>query len=144
MSANRSKNTGPEMEIRTALFRKGFRYRLHSKILPGKPDIVLPAWRVVVFVHGCYWHGHACRRKPHSKSNPSFWDRKIQQNKMRDMEAIDRLLHENWRILVAWECAIRRRSPAFSESEDLVKAVDWIKGNGSLAILSENGFCECS
>ena len=143
MSSNRAKNTGPELEIRKALFQKGFRFRLHNRELPGKPDIVLPGWRLVVFVHGCYWHGHECRRRPRAKSNTSFWADKIQYNKTRDIVARNQLLDKGWRILVVWECAVRRRSPAFSESGDLVKVVDWIKGNGRLAFLSETGLEEC-
>lgn len=143
MASNRGKNTGPELEIRKALFHEGFRYRLHDRELPGKPDIVLRSWGVVIFVHGCYWHGHQCRRKPRAKSNTSFWADKIQYNKQRDMSARNELLDKGWRILIVWECAVRRRSPAFSESDDLRKAVAWIRGNGRLAILSESGLEEC-
>jgi DNA mismatch endonuclease, patch repair protein len=143
MSSNRGKNTGPELEIRSALFREGFRFRLHARELPGKPDIVLPRWRVVVFVHGCYWHGHECRRRPRAKSNTSFWADKIKYNKARDMFSRNQLLDKGWRILVVWECAVRRRVPAFSQSDDFAKVVDWIKGNGKLAFLSESGFEEC-
>lgn len=143
MASNRGKNTGPELEIRKALFHEGFRFRLHERELPGKPDIVLPKWRVVVFVHGCFWHGHECRRKPRAKSNTSFWGDKIQHNEKRDLASRNQLLDKGWRILVVWECAIRRRSPAFAESDDLAKVVTWIRGNGRLAILSERGLEEC-
>ena len=144
MASNRGKNTGPELEIRKALFRQGFRYRLHDRGLPGKPDIVLPAWHVVVFVHGCYWHGHDCGRKPHAKSNESYWNDKIQRNQRRDIEARHRLLEKGWRILVIWECAVRRRSPSFSLSDDLSKVVNWIRGSAKQAILSETGLVEWS
>ncbi|MGO9119043.1 MAG: very short patch repair endonuclease [Desulfomonilaceae bacterium] len=143
MSSNRGKNTGPELEIRKALFQEGFRFRLHNRALPGKPDIVLPRWHLVIFVHGCYWHGHECRRRPRAKSNLSFWADKIQYNKSRDIISRNQLIDKGWRILVVWECAVRRRSPAFSESDDLVKMVNWIKGSGTLAFLSETGFEEC-
>lgn len=143
MASNRGKNTGPELEIRKALFREGFRYRLHDRELPGKPDIVLPKWHVVIFVHGCYWHGHDCKRKPRAKSNTIFWDDKIRHNKERDTRSREQLFDKGWRILVVWECAVRRRSPEFSQSEDLVKVVGWIRGNGKLASLSERGFEEC-
>lgn len=143
MASNRGKNTGPELEVRKALFHQGFRYRLHDRELPGKPDIVLPGWRVAVFVHGCYWHGHECRRKPRAKSNTSFWRDKIQYNKERDLNFRNQLIDKGWRILLLWECAIRRRSPAFSDSDDLARVVTWIKGKGRLALLSEKGFEEC-
>lgn len=143
MASNRSKNTGPELEIRRALFHEGFRFRLHDRGLPGKPDIVLASHRVAIFVHGCYWHGHDCRRKPRAKTNMSFWVDKIQHNKNRDLTYRNQLLDKGWRILVIWECAIRRRSPAFSDSDDLEKVVAWIKGTGRLAILSEGGVEEC-
>jgi len=143
MSSNKAKNTGPELEIRKALFHEGFRFRVHDRELPGRPDIVLPKWRVAIFVHGCYWHGHECRRKPCAKSNTSFWGKKIRYNKERDLISRNQLLEESWRVLVVWECAVRRRSPAFSESDDLRKTAAWIKGNGRFAILSESGFEEC-
>jgi DNA mismatch endonuclease (patch repair protein) len=143
MASNRGKNTGPELEVRKALFHEGFRYRLHDRELPGKPDIVLSSRHVVIFVHGCFWHGHDCRRKPRAKSNTGFWDDKIQYNRRRDENFRELLLSEGWRILVVWECAIRRRTPVFAESGDLAQVVVWIKGNGRLAFLSESGFEEC-
>ncbi len=143
MASNRGKNTSPELEVRKALFHEGFRYRLHSRELPGKPDIVLTSRRVVIFVHGCFWHGHDCRRKPRAKSNTRFWDDKIQYNRKRDEGFRKLLLDEGWRILVIWECAIRRRMPVFAQSRDLEQVVVWINGCGRLASLSERGFDEC-
>ena len=143
MVANRGKNTSPEVEVRRALFCKGFRYRLHDRRLPGKPDIVLPSSRLVVFVHGCYWHGHRCRRKPHSKSNRDFWRDKVDRNRKRDISVRNELLDNGWRILVVWECSIRRRSPSFALSDNLKHLVAWIRGQGRLAVLAEGGFEEC-
>lgn len=140
MSANRSKDTGPEMEVRKALFGRGFRYRIHPSRLPGKPDIVLGKYRAAIFVHGCFWHGHDCRRRPESKTNRSFWEGKIARNRIRDHDSICSLLDQGWRVLVIWECAIRRKSPPFEESEDLESVIDWIKGIDKLATLSERGF----
>ncbi|PKN67340.1 MAG: very short patch repair endonuclease [Deltaproteobacteria bacterium HGW-Deltaproteobacteria-15] len=143
MRANRGKNTGPEVSVRKAFYSKGFRYRLHDRNLPGRPDMVFKPQKAVVFVHGCFWHGHSCRRKPHAKSNCSYWQQKIEANKRRDLETRNELLQKNWRILVIWECAVRRRKPPFAESADIELAVSWLLGSGRLAILSEKGFDEC-
>jgi DNA mismatch endonuclease (patch repair protein) len=143
MRANRGQNTEPELIVRKALFAKGLRYRIHDRRLPGKPDIVFARHRAVVFVHGCFWHGHGCRRRPHAKSNKGFWQDKIEVNKRRDLDVRRKLLQMNWRVLVVWECAVRRRMPPFAESADLTHLVTWLLGNGRLAMLSENGFEEC-
>lgn len=143
MASNRGKNTGPELEVRKALFHQGFRYRLHDRKLPGKPDVVISGRRVAIFIHGCFWHGHECQRKPRSKSHLSFWADKIRYNRQRDEMARNLLLAEGWRILVVWECAVRRRTPGFSESDDLTKVTAWIRGSGRSATLSESGLEEC-
>lgn len=142
MSANRGINTGPEIEVRKALFHKGFRYRLHVQNLPGKPDIVLQSWNVIIFVHGCFWHGHCCRRKPHSKSNKRFWADKIERNRIRDIQVRNRLLKNGWRVLTVWECVIWRRSSPFITSDEFRKVSSWIKGTGLHAELTEEGFKE--
>ena len=143
MSSNRGENTSPEVEVRRALFSRGFRFKLHVSNIKGKPDIVLPKYTSIIFVHGCYWHGHECRRHPKSKSNVFFWEQKIKRNRSRDLEVRSQLLEAGWRVLVIWECAIRRQTPEFAKSSSLKKIVRWIKGNGKLAILSESGFEEC-
>lgn len=143
MAANPAKDTGPEVEVRKALFNEGFRYRLHGAKLPGRPDVVLPSRKVVIFVHGCYWHGHECRRKPCAKSNTEFWRQKVARNRRRDLAVRNELLQLGWRVIVIWECAVRRRDPPFAESEGRRKVVDWINGSGRLALLSECGFEEC-
>lgn len=140
MSANRSKDTGPEMEVRKALFGRGFRYRIHPSRLPGRPDIVLRKYGAAIFVHGCFWHGHDCRRRPESRTNRGFWEGKVDRNRTRDHAAISDLLEQGWRVLVIWECAIRRKSPPFGQSDDFESVVDWIKGCDQLAVLSERGF----
>lgn len=142
MAANCAKNTTSEIEVRKALFRQGFRYRLHVRELPGSPDIVMPSKRAAIFLHGCFWHGHECQRKPRAKSNKRFWQDKIERNRKRDMKSRKELLNGGWRVLVVWECAIRRRSPPFAESDDLTNVVAWLKGQSRLAILSESGFNE--
>lgn len=142
MSSNRARDTGPELEVRKALNSRGFRFRLGGRGLPGKPDLALPKHRAVVFVHGCYWHGHECTRSPRSKSNREYWESKIEQNRERDGQAVKSLLSLGWRVLVIWECAIRRRDPPFGESATLGRVVSWLHGTGKLGILSEKGFEE--
>lgn len=108
MSGIRGRNTRPELQIRSALHGRGFRFRLHRRDLPGNPDVVLPRWRVVVFAHGCFWHGHeGCRYFRLPKTRADFWSRKISGNAERDIAAIRRLLDMGWRVAVVWECALR-------------------------------------
>lgn len=108
MSQIKSKDTKPEILVRKYLFSNGFRYKLHDNKLPGKPDIVLPKYRSVIFVNGCFWHGHKCKvgkRKP--KSNTEYWYKKIDNNILRDKKNIRLLKKEGWRILTIWECEIK-------------------------------------
>lgn len=106
----RSANTKPEMTVRRFLHARGFRYRLHDKKLPGSPDIVLPKYRAVVFVHGCFWHHHAgCRYAYLPKSRQDFWKAKFAANRARDKKLVDELQELGWRVLVFWECALREQ-----------------------------------
>lgn len=107
MSGIRGKNTRIEVTIRKALFSQGFRYRLHSIDLPGKPDIVLPKYHAVIFVHGCFWHGHDCELFRLPKTNPAFWEAKINRNRVVDQRNAQGLLQTGWRVLTVWECAVR-------------------------------------
>ena len=107
MARVRSKDTAPEWEVRRALFREGFRFRLHVRKLPGCPDIVLSRLRVAVFVNGCFWHGHDCRRGRQPASNTEFWDRKIQLNVERDQAAETELLRLGWKVRTLWECQLQ-------------------------------------
>ncbi len=107
MSGIRGANTKPEIQVRQALYKRGFRYRLHKKDLPGKPDMVLGRYKTVIFVHGCFWHAHECKLFKWPKSNTDFWREKITGNKQRDKRNIERLLDEGWRVIVVWECALR-------------------------------------
>jgi DNA mismatch endonuclease, patch repair protein len=105
MSRIRSKDTRPEMELRRALFRRGFRYRIHRKGLPGKPDIVFAKARLAVFCHGCFWHGHeGCYKAP--ATNAEFWKSKLDRNKARDENNKRDLESLGWRVLQVWECHI--------------------------------------
>lgn len=108
MSRIRSKNTSPEMFVRHLLFSEGFRYRLCCDKLPGNPDIVLPKWKLVIFVNGCFWHVHrGCSRSVEPKSNVDFWRSKLLKNVSRDAENYSKLASLGWRVLVVWECACR-------------------------------------
>jgi DNA mismatch endonuclease (patch repair protein) len=107
MRAVKGKNTAPEMAIRRLVHRMGYRYRLHRKDLPGKPDLVFPARRKVIFIHGCFWHGHDCKRGARMpKTNREYWREKISRNQERDTENIDSLYRMGWHVMIIWECEI--------------------------------------
>jgi len=107
MSGIRARNTRPEMQVRQVLHRMGFRFRLHVRKLPGTPDIVLPRWRAVVFVHGCFWHGHDCPYFRLPKTRTDFWREKITRNRHNDHNARQALRLAGWRVGIVWECALR-------------------------------------
>ncbi|MEO9527236.1 very short patch repair endonuclease [Roseibium sp.] len=109
MSGIRGKNTKPELVVRKMLHAAGFRYRLHVTALPGKPDIVLPKYRAVVLVHGCFWHGHDCHLFRLPSTRTGFWREKIAGNVARDREAVRKLLESGWRVATVWECALKGR-----------------------------------
>jgi DNA mismatch endonuclease (patch repair protein) len=108
MSAVRGKNTKLETEIRRCLFARGFRYRLHARDLPGKPDMVFPKYSAIIFVHGCFWHFHACARSTIPENRSEWWRKKLQDNKDRDAKVLTELRRDRWRVLVVWECSVRR------------------------------------
>jgi len=108
MAAIRGKDTGPEMIVRRLLTALGYRYRLHGRALPGKPDLVFASRRAVVFVHGCFWHRHFCRfGRVVPKTRAAFWRTKLEGNATRDRRTRARLRREGWRVLVVWECQLR-------------------------------------
>lgn len=107
MSSIRGGNTKPEILVRSLLHREGFRFRLHVRELAGKPDIVLPKYRAVVFVHGCFWHGHDCPLYRLPDTRTDFWRKKIDRNRAKDRSVRDVLLSAGWRVAVVWECALR-------------------------------------
>jgi DNA mismatch endonuclease (patch repair protein) len=110
MSKIRSKNTKPEILLRKALFAKGYRFRIHNKKLPGKPDIIFPKYRTAIFVHGCFWHYHAdCREGRIPDTNSKFWENKLKKNITRDKKNIEALLSENWKVIIVWECEIEKQ-----------------------------------
>ncbi len=108
MSKIRGKNTKPEIIVRKFLFSKGFRYRLHDKRLPGKPDIVLPRYKTAIFIHGCFWHGHeGCSYYVVPKTRTDWWLAKINTNISNDIKNIALLQEAGWKIIVIWECSLK-------------------------------------
>lgn len=110
MAGIRGKDTKPEMLIRRGLHARGFRYVLHDKRLPGKPDLVLPKYEAVIFIHGCFWHGHDCHLFKWPKTKPEFWRKKIERNREVDAITQDRLDVAGWRRCAVWECALKGSS----------------------------------
>ena len=136
MAGIRGKNTMPELVLRRGLHRAGFRFQLHRRDLPGKPDLVFPRFRAVLFVQGCFWHGHDCHLFKWPTSRAEFWRTKIRENKRRDELALTRLRESGWRVAQVWECSLkgsRRQS-----LEAVVNGVaDWLKStNTQLEILA--------
>lgn len=107
MSRIKGRDTKPEIVVRSALHRAGFRFRLYHRQLPGKPDIVLAKYKTVVFVHGCFWHGHSCTRGKLPKSNKRFWADKLSSNMARDQKNCRQLKKLGWRVLTIWECKLQ-------------------------------------
>lgn len=108
MSQVKGKDTQPEMLVRKFLFAQGFRYRLHDKKLPGKPDIILPKYKIVIFVHGCFWHGHErCKYATIPKTRSDWWKEKINKNLANDEKAIRSLKEMGWQIIVIWGCELK-------------------------------------
>jgi DNA mismatch endonuclease (patch repair protein) len=125
MSGIRGKNTRPELIVRRGLHRLGFRYRLHARDLPGKPDMVLPKYRAVIFVHGCFWHGHDCHLFKWPSTRRKFWRTKITTNRAVDNRAKCSLLADHWRVAVIWECALKGRTRLSTETL-LAGCRDWL------------------
>lgn len=110
MAGIRGKNTKPELLIRKLLHRRGFRYRLHARNLPGKPDLVLPKYGAVIFIHGCFWHGHDCPYFKWPSTRSEFWRGKILKNQQNNEKAYKALTDLDWRVLTVWECATRKKA----------------------------------
>lgn len=130
MSRVRSKNTGPEVRLRKALFARGLRYRLHVSELPGKPDMVFPRYKAVVFVHGCFWHVHDCPRFSWPATNQDFWKTKLERNQTNDQSHLDQLQRQGWRVMVVWECSLVGKGKyPLEQVADAV--VSWLRGSES-------------
>lgn len=137
MAGIRGKNTSPELVVRRELHRRGFRFRLHSMALPGRPDIVLPKYRAVILVNGCFWHRHGCHFFKWPSTDSEKWRQKLEKNFVRDaenLEAFDRL---GWRVLVIWECALKGPDRLTVVAVgDLVEA--WVRGGKDFAEIPES------
>jgi len=108
MSRIRNKDTHPEKCLRSLLHQAGFRFRLHASNLPGKPDLVLPRYKTVIFVHGCYWHRHSgCKNATTPDTHTDFWVNKFQRTVKRDKEVVDKLINQDWRVITVWECELK-------------------------------------
>jgi len=128
MSRIRGRDTGPEMVIRRGLHARGLRYRLQDRRLPARPDLVFPKYRAVIFVHGCFWHGHTCPLFRLPATRAEFWATKIDANRARDVRAGEALAAQGWRVLTVWECSLK--GPARWPAEALLDAcVDFIRGD---------------
>lgn len=126
MSRIRARNTGPELRLRSLLHREGFRFRLHAKRLPGSPDIVLPKYRTVIFIHGCFWHRHpGCRNATMPSTRQEFWREKLDGNVSRDLRNQGALEAAGWTVLTIWECELK------ADAEGIVCClVDELRGDG--------------
>jgi DNA mismatch endonuclease (patch repair protein) len=139
MAGIRSRDTRPEVALRQALHSRGLRYRLHGAGLPGRPDLVLPRHRVVIFVHGCFWHRHPeCRYATTPATREAFWAAKFEANVARDKRVEAELLAMGWRVGIVWECALRG-SANTERTADVAAA--WIRGDG--ALLDHGGSARC-
>lgn len=109
MASISGKETEPEILVRRFLFRQGFRFRKNVKTIPGKPDILLPKYQAIIFIHGCFWHGHDCKKATRPTSNVEFWNRKIQGNMDRDKQVISDLKKLGWKVLTVWDCELKNK-----------------------------------
>jgi DNA mismatch endonuclease (patch repair protein) len=127
MAGIRGKDTKPELAVRRALHAAGFRYRLHDSKLPGKPDMVFPGRSAVVFVHGCFWHGHDCHLFRLPATRPEFWQAKIRGNVERDRKAAKALLDAGWRVGTVWECALKGKT-RWPDGDVADVLSNWLRG----------------
>jgi len=137
MSNIKHKDTQPELFIRKLLHANGFRFRLHVKYLPGKPDIVLPKYKAVIQVNGCYWHGHNCHLFKWPKTRKQFWQNKIEGNIARDKRVMKELTILGWRVLIIWECALKGKTK-LSLDQVSTKIIDWLGSDSIFSTLHGN------
>jgi DNA mismatch endonuclease (patch repair protein) len=121
MSAIKSKNTKPEITVRKLLHSMGYRFRLHKKDLPGSPDIVLPKYKTVIFVHGCFWHRHQnCKYASNPKTRREFWEKKFKENIERDKKTQEKLKNLGWKTNIVWECEVKNREILILKLEEIL------------------------
>lgn len=136
MSGIKCKNTKPELIIRRFLHAKGFRFRLHVGELPGKPDLVFPKYGAVIFVNGCFWHGHSCKYFKAPSTRTEFWLGKIGSNRERDERNTALLMEAGWRVATIWECAVRSAVASHSISELTDRIGRWLAPSGQIGVPS--------
>lgn len=136
MAGIKGKNTKPELVLRRALHARGFRYRLHSKNVPGRPDLVFPKHHAIVFVHGCFWHRHeGCRYTTTPSTRPEFWQAKFDANVIRDAAIRGQLIETGWRVSTVWECSLRK-TDQLATTVELLAA--WLPSDSSQLEVGEN------
>ncbi|MEM5470776.1 very short patch repair endonuclease [Hoeflea sp. AS60] len=134
MAAVKGKNTLPEIFLRQHLHKAGFRYRLHAKGLPGKPDLVFPKRKAVLFIHGCFWHGHGCHRFSWPKTREEFWRKKITGNMERDLRQQNMLRSLGWRVGIVWSCALQGKAK-LSPKVIIDECAKWLNGPDETFVL---------
>ncbi|OFI35426.1 very short patch repair endonuclease [Alteromonas lipolytica] len=139
MKAVRAKNTKPELLVRKLLHGAGYRYRLHVKNLPGTPDIVLPKYKVVIFVHGCFWHMHDCALFRLPATRTDWWRQKLTENRLRSEAAEDFLRELGWRVVIVWECSLKGQAK-LEPGDVLDKFTSWLSGSTSFLEIPESKF----
>jgi len=137
MSGIKGANTKPEIIIRKKLHALGFRFRLHSKKLPGKPDIVLPRYRAVIFINGCFWHMHDCHLFKWPATRTDFWQSKLTGNRKNDCLHLEELQRSGWRVLVIWECALKGKT-RLSIEDVITETAEWLRSDQKTGILEGN------
>ena len=136
MQAVRGKDTAPELALRSLLHRMGYRFRLHARDLPGKPDLVFRPRRKVIFVHGCFWHRHGCKATTTPRTNVDFWRKKFDENIARDRRHIEALQDAGWRVAVVWECSLKGKSADPDEVARLVS--EWLGSSEKQTVIPAN------
>jgi DNA mismatch endonuclease, patch repair protein len=139
MAGIRGKHTRPELVVRRALHARGLRYRLHKKLGVTSPDIVLPQWKVAVFVHGCFWHWHGCSLSKLPSNNAQFWERKLARNVDRDELAALTLVALGWRVATVWECALRGAKARAGFDAEMDRLAAWIRRDSETRVLEISG-----
>lgn len=122
-----SRNTKPELLIRKRLFGMGFRYRINDRKIAGSPDIVFPKYHAVIFIHGCFWHGHDCELFKLPGTRTEFWKEKIEGNRKRDAKVLNQLCAEGWRICIVWECAVKGKAQLQRVDITVSKIAEWVR-----------------
>jgi DNA mismatch endonuclease (patch repair protein) len=139
MAGIKAKNTHPELFLRKSLHALGFRYRLHAKDIPGKPDMVFPKYSALIEIRGCFWHGHGCRYCKPPITNSEFWQKKIMANQLRDKRNLSKQIEASWRCLIVWECAVRQAQRAAKSLDVTALSARWLQAGSNLAIIDEQG-----